>query len=658
MTRGRSSGQKVFTLPVNPVRSMADGGQLPSLNLPHIQSNAGHQFYQVISNPDIGSFSHGPLPPIRETGSPEVTQDTASPFVYLNSRPEPEIPSKNRRCQDCFVAMLFILFIAFLSYVLYDIIANNKSNPMILLHGYDNFGNICGQDNEPISMVDYSGTNMTGKPYVMISLYNNVTLKTTCISHCPKSEFFLTVFNRCLPRNSTVALPLLIMDAFNVSRTVLEAVVTDTFICWKEITYSASISFVFSLIILIMLRYLASLVIWSSLVGLTLFSGLGTTYIWLKWNIQRQRLSLMSSVNVQRLQQLNLTDQWFMGAVTCTVAWIIFVLILLVMRKRIQLAAILFREAGKAIGCMPFILLQPFWTFAVLVLLCASWLYSLIHLQSVREAVVDIETHFVTYQVPEFYKQMKWYHMFAIIWLVHFILACQHFVIGSSISRWYFSRLKGDLHSPILRSIAILATFHIGSIALGSLFVASVKMTRLLFKRMEVILVKYKSSCSILAKLCHCCLWTFEKVLIFINRNVYIEIAIHGKSYCKSAERAFTVISTNALRVATVNSVGDFLLFLGKLSIVLMTLFVSAKLVEDKERHLTYSWAPVLVSGVSAYFVAHCFLSVYEMAIDTLLICFCEDCAINDGLNRPYYMSSTLLGFVDDHQTLTKRRMS
>ena len=107
------------------------------------------------------------------------------------------------------------------------------------------------------------------------------------------------------------------------------------------------------------------------------------------------------------------------------------------------------------------------------------------------------------------------------------------------------------------------------------------------------------------------------------------------------------VITQNALRVAAVNSVGDFLLFIGKVVIVLATLFVAAKLVDDRDQQLTYWWAPMVVSGVAAYFVAHCFLSVYEMAIDTLLICFCEDCLLNDGISRPYYMSSTLMAFVD-----------
>ena len=126
--------------------------------------------------------------------------------------------------------------------------------------------------------------------------------------------------------------------------------------------------------------------------------------------------------------------------------------------------------------------------------------------------------------------------------------------------------------------------------------------------------------------------------------------ALSGKSFCSSARRAFTVLSCNALRVAAVNSVGDFLLFLSKVLIVLLTLVIGVKLVEEREPLLNFTWSPLLISGLSAYFVAHCFLSVYEMAIDTLLICFCEDNRMNDGHDRPYFMSGNLLYFIKEEE--------
>lgn len=36
------------------------------------------------------------------------------------------------------------------------------------------------------------------------------------------------------------------------------------------------------------------------------------------------------------------------------------------------------------------------------------------------------------------------------------------------------------------------------------------------------------------------------------------------------------------------------------------------------------------------------------MAIDTIFLCFCEDCEQNDGVNRPYFMSRGLMEYVEN----------
>ena len=61
----------------------------------------------------------------------------------------------------------------------------------------------------------------------------------------------------------------------------------------------------------------------------------------------------------------------------------------------------------------------------------------------------------------------------------------------------------------------------------------------------------------------------------FINRNAYIMCAIKNTNFCKSAYSAFNLIMRNLVRVVVLDSVVDFLLFLGKLVIVVLTGSVS-----------------------------------------------------------------------------------
>ncbi|XP_029342660.1 choline transporter-like protein 1 [Acyrthosiphon pisum] len=51
-----------------------------------------------------------------------------------------------------------------------------------------------------------------------------------------------------------------------------------------------------------------------------------------------------------------------------------------------------------------------------------------------------------------------------------------------------------------------------------------------------------------------------------------------------------------------------------------------------------------------AYFVAHYFISVFEMVFDTIFMCFCEDGKLNDGFTEQYYMSKELMIFVESSQ--------
>lgn len=95
--------------------------------------------------------------------------------------------------------------------------------------------------------------------------------------------------------------------------------------------------------------------------------------------------------------------------------------------------------------------------------------------------------------------------------------------------------------------------------------------------------------------------------------DLLILIAIHGVSFTSGAEKAFKNLSNNALRVIAINSVGDFLLFLGKISVVIATVFIGFELVDEKVQLLNYSWSPLVVAALFAYVVSHCFLSVYEV---------------------------------------------
>jgi len=242
-----------------------------------------------------------------------------------------------------------------------------------------------------------------------------------------------------------------------------------------------------------------------------------------------------------------------------------------------------------------------------------------------------------------------------IFWITQFIVGCQHMIISGAVAKWFFTRNKRQLGFPILVSVQRLLRYHLGSVAFGSLIIAIVKVIRYILNAIQNRLGGDNAFCKGILCCCKCCIWCLENFLIFLNRNAYIEVAIHGYGFCKSAKKAFKVLVDNALRVAAINSIGDFVLFLAKITIVAVTVLIGYYLTKGKE-DINNIWVPLTIGAICAYFIAHCFISVYEMAIDTVFICFCEDCDMNDGQSRPYYMSKGLMEFVKKSNKALKTR--
>ena len=181
---------------------------------------------------------------------------------------------------------------------------------------------------------------------------------------------------------------------------------------------------------------------------------------------------------------------------------------------------------------------------------------------------------------------------------------------------------------------------------------------------------------------CKCCLWCLEKFMLFINRNAYIVCAIRSTHFLSSGKlifkdnihlisrcltvilyemrynniflqfsgkEAFTLIVSNAVRTFVLNKMVDFLLFLGKMVIVVgagtVSYFVFSgyfpELIGDngwKIPQLNYSFTPIICIVIGTYFITTSFFNVYAMAVDTLFLCFLQDLKQNDGTpERPYF---------------------
>lgn len=55
---------------------------------------------------------------------------------------------------------------------------------------------------------------------------------------------------------------------------------------------------------------------------------------------------------------------------------------------------------------------------------------------------------------------------------------------------------------------------------------------------------------------------------------------MHGFSFCEGGRRAFQLLTQNAIRVAVINSVGDFILLLAKVFVVTFTMLIGIEIIQ------------------------------------------------------------------------------
>ncbi|KPJ11312.1 CTL-like protein 1 [Papilio machaon] len=237
---------------------------------------------------------------------------------------------------------------------------------------------------------------------------------------------------------------------------------------------------------------------------------------------------------------------------------------------------------------------------------------------------------------PLWVKSMWWMSLVCLVWGSEFILGCQQMTIAGAVSHWY---LRGpNAHpSPVLYSIGKLLKYHLGSVAKGSFLITLFKIPRLILTYLHAKLssrAEKGSECAKCGLKCGiCCFYCLEKFIRYLNHNAYTIITIERCHFCKAAARAFSTIVNNALQVATINSVGDFILFLGKCIVTAVTGIIGLLLLK-RNKDLHFFAVPTLFICIYSFLIAHCILSLYEMVVDSLFLCVCEDRNMNNAEGR------------------------
>ncbi|XP_026888163.2 choline transporter-like protein 5-A [Electrophorus electricus] len=492
-------------------------------------------------------------------------------------------------------------------------------------------------------------------------------------------------------------------DAANAITGILDAkqlgmrIVEDYTKSWYWIVMGLVLALVISLIFILLLRFTAGFLLGFVIIAVILLVAYGIWHCYWEFTLLRESPGAdvtISHIGFQRDFNiyLQLSQTWLIFLVSLSLTEASIVLILIFLRKRVRIAIALLKEGSRAIGYIMSALFYPVITFVLLAVCISYWAVTAVFLASSGEAVYKVmssqtnckyanltcsletfNSTNITKECPgsqclfAFYGGESVYHrsilllqlanLLIFLWLVNFTLALGQCTMAGAFASYYWAKRKpADIPPcPVFSSFSRALRYHTGSLAFGSLLLAFVQLIRIVLEYLDH---KLKGAHNVFARflLCclKCCFWCLERFIRFMNRNAYIMIAIYGRNFCTSARDAFFLLMRNVVRVAVLDKVTDFLLFLGKLLIagsvgVIAFFFFTHKIaiIQEEVPVLNNYWVPLLTVVFGAYLIAHGFFSVYAMCVDTLLLCFCEDLERNDGTPaKPFLMSPGLHGIL------------
>jgi hypothetical protein len=193
-----------------------------------------------------------------------------------------------------------------------------------------------------------------------------------------------------------------------------------------------------------------------------------------------------------------------------------------------------------------------------------------------------------------------------------------------------------------------------GTAAFGSFLIAFVEFVRMVFEyyvsKMKELEKRGFTWMKCLICCVDCCLGCLERFLKYASKIAYIQVGMHGYSFCSAVRSSFSLMMRNVLRLSALTAISGIFIALGKLVISLATTITGALLINRwpggpstitlPSVSNSTAWLssgngfsstsdlnplPILLIAFLSYGVACFFMGVYDSVIDTIFQCFCED---------------------------------
>ena len=335
------------------------------------------------------------------------------------------------------------------------------------------------------------------------------------------------------------------------------------------------------------------------------------------------------------------TDYAFFWVFTALAA--IWLILTLVFCNKIRLAIALVEVTSKYIHKTWCIIFVPFLFFVIVVAWIALWLVLLVFLYTSGEFQSDSKI-FASYKMDEKLEYGFWYHIFMIFYITAIIEAYSQFVYASSACIWYFNYEKGTENHPIAKSFERGVRYHFGSLVFGATIVAIIRFLMFFVgyvkKQIEKSAGKTQGKCIKCVFCCiECCLACCNKIMEFVNKHAYIQIALKGDSFCTAAWEGFGLIIRNLGRFSALAAISTVFTFIGTIFITVGSCIIGYFLITNVDyfsKDLNSCVLPVVAFGLIGLIMGIVTMSIFSVSGDALIHSFLLDEELNKGQPKAF----------------------
>jgi hypothetical protein len=335
------------------------------------------------------------------------------------------------------------------------------------------------------------------------------------------------------------------------------------------------------------------------------------------------------------------TDYAFFWVFTALAA--VWLLLTLIFCNKIRLAIALTEVTSKYIHKTWCIVFVPFLFFVIVVAWLAYWIILLVFLYTAGEFQNDSKI-FASFKMDEKLEYGFWYHIFILFYITAIIEAYSQFVYASSACIWYFNYEKGTENHPIAKSFHRGVRYHFGSLVFGATIVAIIRFlmffVEYIKKQMLKSAGKTQGKCIKCVFCCiECCLACCNKIMEFVNKHAYIQIALKGDSFCTAAWEGFGLIIRNLGRFSALAAISTVFTFIGTIFITVGSCIIGYFLITNVDyfsKDLNSCVLPVVAFGLIGLIMGIVTMSIFSVSGDALIHSFLLDEELNKGQPKAF----------------------